>query len=143
MKPRKYISGLLSFILSVALLSGSTGFTIIKHSCKSHSDFSISSESLFTSSKNTVNCCNISEKPVPAETHKLAGKGCCDYKVKQFSINNFLPSQPEYFTSVLTFRYNNDILVPDGLLVKNTKPVEIFNKHGGRYITISNCQFLS
>ena len=141
MKKRRIILSVLSALLVIILLIGSTGFTIVIQRCKS-CGISINS-SLFTSISVTEDtCCGISDAQCSSETTETFEKGCCTFTTEKLKLTDYIPSEP------VTFSFTADILpayflpVAPRIQEKHILPLFIHNKHGGRDVMISNCQFL-
>ena len=143
MKKRKFIFSLLSILIAVVFLAGSTGITIIFHNCPVCEDFYVKTGLFISPVEPGDDCCEASENHCsPAESITIEGT-CCHFSIENIKLNNYT-SPVSYVPALIT-----DFAVSDNLSrIDFSEPLliipgEIHNKHGGRILIIYNCQIIS
>jgi len=145
-KTGRIILSLVSVLLSVVFLAGSTGITLIMHNCPSCGDFSVMSGIFLPPAEPEDNCCESADNHCSADISDQSDtfeNTSCHFKIEKIKFSNYTPS-PKFSVSPIA-----DIL-PAGFTLNNYSPVSIIkntlpvhNKHGGRSIITYNCQYLA
>jgi hypothetical protein len=128
-------------LLTVALLIGGGGITLIMHTCQMCNISTVKTLSILNPSSGQDICCGGANNDENSD--KTISSGCCDYRIEQFNVNNFVVSScftPEIVAD--QFFSSTPVLQPR-FTDQSPKPVYTLNKHGGRFIVNANCQFLS
>lgn len=132
----------LSILLGFAFVIGSTGFTMIIHNCTACGDHSVISGIFLSPVEPEDHCCEAAENHCTPDASISFEGSCCHFTIENLKLTNYAPAVPEpvsepavlYTVIVIPF-----ICQDNGLL--NIKS-DLHNKHGGRYITILDCQIL-
>jgi hypothetical protein len=137
-KIKRVISSLLSAVLATAILIGSTGFTVIIKKCHA-SGISASTDLL----KTADSCCGTETSDGDSDSSDRMGSVCCTFETGKMVLPNFVKTENITFISLAEIQPVTDILsVPEIQEQKIFPTLIIHNKHGGRFILTSNCQFL-
>lgn len=147
MKIGKFILPVISVLTGLLFLAGSSGITIISHNCNSCGDHSVKAGLFLPAASPEDNCCSAagSECHREAETEAPASLECCHFKIDHLKFDNFSASFTRLLVDMPETDLPNSYSVPafySGSDVKTNKLLP-HNKHGGRLISILNCQLLS
>lgn len=138
MKIRRIILSLLTVVLVAAILIGSTGFTIVIKSCHS-SGISASTDLL----KTTDSCCTSETSDCPVDPTESMGSVCCTFETAKMSLPAYVLTINTSLVSPAEIQSATDIFPAPSIQELKIYPEYIIhNKHGGRFILTSNCQFL-
>jgi hypothetical protein len=139
----KLILTLLALLLGFFFVTGSTGITVILHSCHHCGDLSVRSGIFLSPEVPEDNCCEFADShdhdsDVPA----IIGE-TCHFKIDRMTLANYAPSGKVIIDlpSEIPFTYS----VPRYEVISGAYANSniIHNKHGGRSMITSMCQFLS
>lgn len=145
-KIRKIILSVFSLLVGIVFLAGSTGITLIMHSCPSCGDFSVMSGIFLAPGEPEDDCCESADTHCRADADDQSDTfegTCCHFRIEKIKFSNYTPS-PKFSISHIS-----DILPADftlnkyspATIVKSNLPIH--NKHGGRSIITYNCQYLA
>jgi len=140
-KRGKIILPVISALLSIVLLVGTTGATIVIKSC--HSCGVSVNTGIFTPiSDDSGGCCGLSATHCSPDAAETLDKKCCTFKTEKLKVNNYISSDRVIFTYIADIQ--PAIPVQDEVFTskKHATPSDFHNKHGGRDLIISNCQYL-
>ena len=133
----------LSILLGFAFVIGSTGFTMIIHNCTACGDHSVISGIFLSPEEPEDHCCEAAENHCTPDASISFEESCCHFTVENIKLTNYAPAVPEPVSEPAALF--TVILIPvqgqDHALL-TLKP-DLHNKHGGRYISILDCQILS
>lgn len=137
------IPALLSVLLGLLFLAGSTGITVITHSCAHCDDHSIKAGILVPPVAPDDDCCEFATVEDNTEkTCSLEGE-CCHFRIDRLKLVNYahpdktdVPAPEKAPYQTITFRY---LPIPGPLRTD----FAIHNKHGGRFLVTSHCQLIS
>jgi len=137
-KIKRIISSLLAVVLTAAILVGSTGFTVIYKSCHS------AGLSVSTSIINSADTCCGTETPATTpDRSESMGNVCCTFDSEKIILPSFVKSDTGISIFVADILPLENIFYVPVLQEQSISPVFVFhNKHGGRFIQTTNCQFL-
>jgi hypothetical protein len=96
-----------------------------------------------TATENQQSCCGNSISQCASNEKERLEKGCCTFTSEKLKLSNYVPSEPVTLSIFAYIKPPNDLPVVPELLIHQTIPLFVHNKHGGRYIIITNCQFLT
>jgi hypothetical protein len=137
-KRKEKILSLVSAILAVLFLIGSTGAVIVKHTCMSSGRSDYQTE-LFSSS-GAETCCT--SMPVHNSNEESIGPVCCTYNSDKLSLTDYTKVQNTVSSFIALPAVLSETVVTSDPEVKH-EPVIIFhNKHGGRDVIKHTCQLL-
>jgi len=137
-KIKRIISSLLAVALTTAILIGSTGFTVIIRNCHV-SGVSVSTDLL----KTTDSCCSTETRDCNSDSSERMGSVCCTFETGKMALPNYVQTENIAFISLAEIQPVAEILFAPEIQEQKIFPAYIIhNKHGGRYILTSNCQFL-
>jgi hypothetical protein len=138
---KKVLLPVLSVLIAIVLLIGSTGMTVIIKSCHT-CGISLSTGIFEPVSPAEDDCCShFATHCSPASDQSLE-KTCCTYITEKLKINNYISSEKVSF-SVSTATEPPVFISPAyNAPVVYLKPLSYHNKHGGRDLVVSNCQYL-
>ena len=132
----------ISILLVIVFLMGSSGAILVFHSCNAHgkeihADLFVHNHSLNSDCcHNTTSCTPVSESNVSIDNN------CCTFKVEKFKLTNFNPSvQLKINTESQIITFCHPVHIYD-LPEKPYLALFFHNKHGGRDVLTSNCQFI-
>lgn len=141
-KKRNAISSLISALLIIVLLTGSTGAVIVKHSCISCglSDF----HTEIFSSAHAHHACDCEQDKSSCHNHKeeAVTQECCTFTSEKLTLTDYNKTTLINLSVVSFPLLSCRILTSEPGQEKPLYPVDIHNKHGGRDVLITNCQFI-
>ena len=142
MKNISKILSVISLLLVIVFLLGSSGAVVVFHSCNAHgkevhADLFVHNHSL------NSDCCYSTTSYTPASESTVSiDNNCCTFKVEKFNLKNFNPSTQLKINSesqIITFSHPVQIYeLPE----KPFLALFFHNKHGGRDVLTSNCQLI-
>jgi len=138
---KKVLLPVFSLMLAITLIIGSAGITLIVKSCHS-CGISVSSGFLTAVSPVENDCCSHFATHCSPVSSKSIEKKCCTYITENITLNNYL--SPEKITFNETFENQPYFFISPDYSVPSVyvKLLSYHNKHGGRDMVISNCQYL-
>jgi hypothetical protein len=141
-KKRNAISSMLSALLTVLLLTGSTGAVIVRHNC-----FSCGLSDFHTEIFSTVHdhhACDCEQDKSLCHNHEgnAMEQECCTFTSEKLSLTDYNKSTLINLSIVSLPLLSCRVLPIEKEQEKPFYPIEIHNKHGGRDVLISNCQFI-
>lgn len=143
MKRKKIILSLFSLLLGLAFLIGSTGITVIIHSCHHCGDSSVHAGLFLSPEIPEDNCCESAINHCkPHDSQTILGD-CCHFRIDRLKLTNYNLS--EKITIAIPVDVPFTYIMPQ---LSSTPEVTLdtfafHNKHGGRYLITYNCQYLS
>jgi len=142
-KKRKIILPVLTLFLSIFLLLGSTGITLIIHQCDSCNDFSVHAGIYLSPSIPEDDCCDSAVKHSSPHSESTNELGCCHFKVEKLKITTYTSAEPVTISAPATVV--PVLYIPDAYSIINrpAKPVFYYNKHGARDTITYYSQFLA
>jgi len=142
-KDRKKILSLFSVLLGLMFLAGSTGITVIIHSCHHCNDFSVHAGIFLSPQIPEDHCCESAIAQCASDESKEFIGDCCHFKVDRFELVNYAPSEKVTVSTPADIPSTWSLPVLRSLPQETIIPVTIHNKHGGRYLITYNCQYIS
>ncbi len=141
-KSRNIIFRVISVLLVVFLIIGSTGITIVVQSCNSMG-ITVNTQ-LFESLTSPTNdsCCLHADTE---ETHNISASlesGCCTFTTEKLKLGNYTHPVKISITTLSIVKALNLIALSPEVTPLQTLPLFVHNKHGGEKVIISNCQLL-
>jgi len=133
----------ISVFTVIVFLAGSTGITIIMHSCPVCEDFYVKSGVFLSPAEPDDDFCESAENHCSTDGSIEIEGTCCHFRIDNIKLNNYTASV--HYIPVLTAEFTGLYSVPR-IEISNSLlsfPREIHNKHGGRYLVIFNCQIIS
>lgn len=143
MKRRKIILPVLSVFLSIFLLLGSTGITLIIHQCNTCHEFSVHAGIYLSPSIPEDDCCESAVSHGSSHSESSDEIECCHFTIDKLKVTNYTSSSqvtvsaPSIVTPVL---YAPDVY---SIIKRPAKPVLYYNKHGARDTITYYSQFLA
>jgi hypothetical protein len=137
---RKTITGIFTVALLTVVMAVSAGFTVIVHSCNTCGIYSFHSEFFSDTKSDFDNCCCNSDSHDECDHTGDCGKGCCDTKIEDLKVSNYLPVgqiKVVYYPELKAELQPHDIIHeinPISLSCENG-----YQKYGGRQIIASCC----
>ena len=143
MKKKKFIFPLLSVLIAVIFLAGSTGLTIIMHTCPACEDFYAKTDLFISPVEPEDDCCDAAENNCSSDGSITVEGTCCHFSIENIKLNNYTASV--HYIPVLMAEYSGHYSLPltESPAASITFPGKIHNKHGGRYLITYNCQIIS
>lgn len=142
MKNKCKIFSIISGLLVLVFLIGSSGAVVVFHSCNAHGkephadllshDHSLNSDCCF----NTLSCTPASERAESLDND------CCTFTVEKFNLANFNLSVQVKVSAEYPLVVICQTAHVNEFQQKPYLSLFIHNKHGGRDTLISNCQFI-
>jgi hypothetical protein len=142
-KNKRSILSFLSVFAVIVFLAGSTGVTIIMHSCPVCEDFYVKSGVFLSPEQPEDDCCEEAKNHCSTDDSIRIEGTCCHFRIDNIKLNNYTASV--HYIQVLTAEFTGLYTVPV-IEVSNpllSFPREIHNKHGGRYLITYYCQIIS
>jgi hypothetical protein len=138
---KKVLLPVFTAVISIFFLIGTTGITVIVRNCNCCGP-SVETGIFKAVAHGEKGCCGglESQSSIPG-TQSIEGK-CCTYLTKNLKLNNYITSEK------INFSVNFDIQAPAYISKAYEvpsiylKPLSYHNKHGGRDLVVSNCQYL-
>ena len=135
---------LLSSLLVIVLLAGTTGITIISHHCNMSGNHSVSAGLFIHLSDSSSDCCKSAGNNCEDHSGKVSKTPCCNYKIQQVKISGFqikfdntkVLIAEELFQAPSFFKVSGNSHEVSSIL-------QIQNKSGGRQIITFDCQLKS
>ena len=143
MKNRKAILSLFSLLFGLVFLVGSTGLTVIIHSCHHCGDFSVHSGMFLSPEIPEDDCCESAINHCESHDSPSFVGECCHFKVDRLKLTNYTPSEKVAVSIPAEVPFTYSLPVTFSQSDKAAVPFTIHNKHGGRYLITHNCQFIS
>src|SRR4030043_1071014 len=143
MTRRNTISSLSTLFLGIIFLAGSTGITLIIHSCDVCNKFTVTTGIYLSPDEPEDNCCEAADRHCTPENGTSLESSCCHYNIEKLRLANYSPvfpltiSAPAGRPAVIDLFNNYPVHESIAL------PHELHNKHGGRHLITCNCQLLS
>lgn len=138
MKIKRVILSLSSVLLVAAVLIGSSGFTVIIKTCHA-CGISVSTDLI----KTTDSCCSTETKDCSSDASDRMGSVCCTFETGKMALPNYVQTESITFLSLAEIQPAADIISAPAIQEQKFFPEYIIhNKHGGRFIQTTNCQFL-
>jgi len=141
MKNGKIISSLLSLLLSIAVLTGSTGFSLLIRECSMCGDISVSLPA--EPAANEDGCCGMTEDACTPAAYNNEESGCCHFSIENYKLVNF---KPAVIFELPVIEAPISYLTPFDFREKSSQillPIFAMNKHGGQELFILNHQLKS
>ena len=143
MKYRKLILSIFSIILGVTFVIGSTGVTVILHSCSHCGDTSLHAGMFVSPEIPEDHCCEYAiDQCVQHDSQSIVGE-CCHFRIDKLKLTNYAPSGKVLVSIPVDAPFIYKIAPANSLTDNIIVPFAIHNKHGGRYVLTYNCQFIS
>jgi len=138
---KKVVSPVFTALLSVLFLIGTTGITVIVRNCNC-CGASVETGLFEQVAPVESSCCgDMDSQPFKSAENSLEST-CCIYVTENLKLNNYISSEK------ITINVSSDIQPPVYLSTTYEVPtvylktLSYHNKHGGRDMVISNCQYL-
>ena len=138
---KKVVLPVFTALLSVLFLIGTTGITVIVRNCNCCGP-SVETGLFEQVAPVESSCCgDMDAKPFNTAEKSLESK-CCTIATESLKLDNYIYSQK------ITFNGGYDIQAPLTISTTYNVPTEYLkalsyhNKHGGRDLVITNCQYL-
>jgi hypothetical protein len=134
----------LSILLGFAFIIGSTGYTIIIHNCTACGDHSVISGIFLSPEEPEDHCCDAAENHCTPDASISFEGACCHFTIESLKVtNNYTPAVPEPVSEPAVLY--TVFFIPVNIQDKNSSIIKagLHNKHGGRYVSILDCQILS
>ncbi len=128
-------------LMSILFLIGTTGITVIVRSCSCCGP-SVETGLFEQAAPLESSCCgNMDSEPSIPVSESLDSK-CCTYVTQNLKLNNYLTSEKVTFN--VSCDFNSPVYFITAYEAPSVwlKPLSYHNKHGGRDMVISNCQYL-
>jgi hypothetical protein len=144
MKLRRVILSVFTVILITLILSLSTGFTLVVHSCSMSGSQSLSTEFFSNPQPREVNSCCSNTSDEHGKEPVIEEENCCKTSVEKIKLNNYLPVEKAKIQISLNLISGipvNDITHPplnQSFFITNNIP----GRYGGRSIVTYCHQFL-
>jgi len=136
------IRSIISLLLIILIMIGSTGAVVVKHTCVSCglSDFHTE---LF-SPEHLQHACDCEQGSSSCHNHEkeVVQKECCTYSSVKLSVSDYNKSTITTLSAVTVQLLSCMFLSPEPEQQKSLNPLNNHNKYGGRDVLISNCQFI-
>jgi len=142
-KNRKTILYIFAFLLGLTFLIGSTGITVIIHSCSHCGNTSVHAGMFLSPEIPEDHCCELAiNHCISHDSQSIMGE-CCHFRFDRLKLANYAPSEKVMVSMPADVPFTYSIpkvsLLTDQVIV----PFTIHNKHGGRYLVTYNCQYIS
>lgn len=127
----------------MVFLIGSTGITVIFHSCHHCGDFSVKSGIYLSPEIPDDNCCEASVEHHHSEGMQTFDGNCCHFKVDRMKLATYTPSEKilHVIPAEMPFVYTIPrITIFAGA---DSDSFDFHNKHGGKFMITAMCQLLS
>jgi hypothetical protein len=133
----------LSILLGFAFFIGSTGFTMVIHNCTACGDHYVISGIFLSPEELEDHCCEAAENHCTPDVSISFEGACCHFTIENLKLTNFTHavSEPVSEPAALFTLITIPCKCLDQPLI--TLKSDLHNKHGGRYISILDCQILS
>jgi len=128
-------------LISILFLIGTTGITVIVRNCDCCGP-SVETGIFEQVAPAESSCCSDTDsQPIKPAEKSLESK-CCTYLTENLKLNNYILS--EKITLNISFDIQPTAYISTTYEVPSVylKPLSYHNKHGGRDMVISNCQYL-
>ncbi len=143
MKNRKIILSVIGTLAGLIFIIGSTGVTVIFHSCHHCGDFSVKSGMFLSPEIPDDHCCEAAVSHHHSEGIQTFDGDCCHFRVDRMKLATFTPSEkdaPE-LPAEMPFIY----ILPRINLIPGvySDRSDYHNKHGGKFMITAMCQLIS
>jgi hypothetical protein len=141
-KKRSAILSIFSAGLVGLFLIGSSGTTIVFHSCHSYVT-SVHMNIFSADNRMDGNCC--CEKPPCSpldEVSESLENGCCTFKIEKLAFTDYNNTNDTKIIAEYSIISYAQLPAVTSNLEKSSFPIFIHNKHCGRDVLISNCQLI-
>ena len=142
-KSRNFILSLSSALSGLIFLAGSTGITLIIHSCPVCDKYSVSAGIYLSPSEPEDNCCEAADRHCTSEGKTSMESSCCHFTIEKLRITNYAPVIPLLLSAPAEIPCTTDLINNQAVHHSIPVPVNLHNKHGGRYLLTYNCQLIS
>ncbi|MCU0455564.1 MAG: hypothetical protein MUE74_04605 [Bacteroidales bacterium] len=143
MKKGNTIQLILALILGFSFLMGSTGLTVILHSCHHCGDLSVETGIFLPPEEPEDHCCGFADSHGnESGVHAFVGE-YCHFKVDRMKLTNYAPSGKITIELPFIIPFTYSLPRSEAVSEAYTNSGLIHNKHGGRSMITSMCQFLS
>ncbi|MFH0841436.1 MAG: hypothetical protein V1903_02325 [Bacteroidota bacterium] len=143
MKSRNLILSLSSAFIGLIFLAGSTGITLIIHNCPVCDKHTVSAGIYLSPEEPEDNCCEAADMHCTSEGNISMESSCCHFTIEKLRITNYAPVIPLLLSALAEIPYTTDLLNNQAIHHSISVPVNLHNKHGGRYLLSFNCQLIS
>lgn len=144
MKFKRAILSVITVTMMMVILSLSTGFTIIIHSCSMSGSQSLNTEFFNNFNPQSVSCCCTNTSDDNGNIAIIKDEDCCKTSVEKIKINNYLPVDKAkvLFSSVLIAEIAKKDNPGPALNKSSYVAGNAVEKYGGRSIITCCHQFL-
>lgn len=144
MKLRRVILPIFTAILITLILSLSTGFTLIVHSCSMSGSQSLTTEFFSNIQPRSVTCCCTNSYDEQSKEQAVKEENCCKTSLEKIKLNNFLPVEKakiqvslNLISKISRNEITQPVLNPSFCIADN-----ITERYGGRRLVTYCHQFL-
>jgi len=143
-KSRKIILSLYSALMALFFLAGTTGITLIIHSCPVCDKYSAHAGIFLSPSEPEDDCCEAAGNNCTSESKTSMESSCCHFKIQKLGLTtSYAPAIPLLISAPAEIPSEIDLSDTYEIHHSIPLPLEIHNKHGGRYLLSFNCQLIS
>lgn len=140
MKREKFILPSLSALLAIVFLIGSTGATIVIKTCQT-CDTTVNTE-IFSPVSDNDHCCVEPDSQCHSASDDIIEKECCTFVTEKLKLSNYVSSESLTFTKITVLQPVLSINTKIFTSSEYQSPPDLHNKHGGRKLILSYCQYL-
>jgi hypothetical protein len=143
-KSRKIILSVSSALMALFFLAGTTGITLIIHNCPVCDKYSAHAGIFLSPSEPEDDCCEAAGDNCTSENNTSMESACCHFKIQKLGLTtSYAPAIPLLISAPAEMPL--EINLSDNYEINHSiaLPLEIHNKHGGRYLLTYNCQLKS
>ena len=127
----------------MVFLAGSTGITVIIHSCHHCNDFSVNTGIFLSPQIPEDHCCESAIAYCASDELQAFVGDCCHFKVERLELVNYAPSEKVTVSTPADIPFTWSLPFVSSHSEETIIPFTIHNKHGGRYLITYNCQYIS
>lgn len=137
------IQSFLALTLGFSFLMGSTGLTVILHSCHHCGDLSVKAGVFLVPEAPEDHCCEYADiQDHSPGVHAFIGENC-HFRIDRVKLANYAPSGKVIIDHPSEIPFNYSVQPSEVVHKTYANTIIIHNKHGGRSMLASMCQFLS